>query len=143
VANDIRITILKLVQHIPSHIIVAGHRTLISYEGQTACYVCNEIGHLYQMCHQRRRTGAVNARTTWTSWSDVAATVKTDPYKTEETVRRWTSQRTAAGQDVTGAHHGNPEVESNTTLCEVDPSAEAEQITASSGKSGQNGTSCE
>ena len=57
VANGIRVVMLNLVQHVPSHIIVAGHRTLISYEGQpTTCYGCNETGHLYQVCPQRRRT---------------------------------------------------------------------------------------
>jgi hypothetical protein len=33
VANGIRIAMVTLVKHIPSDIVVAGHRTLISYEG--------------------------------------------------------------------------------------------------------------
>jgi hypothetical protein len=45
VSNGIRITTMNLVKHIPSHLIAAGHRTLISYEGQpTMCFGCNEIG---------------------------------------------------------------------------------------------------
>jgi hypothetical protein len=41
---------MKLVEHIPSHLIVVGHRTLISYEGKSTTYFgCNEIGHLYQV----------------------------------------------------------------------------------------------
>jgi hypothetical protein len=56
VANGIRIAMVTLVQHIPSHILVAGFRTLISYEGHpTTCYGCNETGHLYQVCPHRRR----------------------------------------------------------------------------------------
>jgi hypothetical protein len=103
VANGIRISILNLVQHISSQVIVVGHRTLITYEGQRACYGCNEIGHLYKMCPQRRRTWAVNTRKTRTSWADVTATGKTDPYdKTVETDRGWTSLRTADGPDVQG-----------------------------------------
>jgi len=80
VPNGIRIATLNLVQHIPSHIIVAGHRTLISYEGQpTKCYGCNEMGHLYQVCPHRRRPGAVDARTTRTSWAVVTAMGPKEP----------------------------------------------------------------
>jgi hypothetical protein len=39
VPNGIRVVVMTLVQHIPSHKVVAGHRTLISYEGQPeTCY---------------------------------------------------------------------------------------------------------
>jgi hypothetical protein len=58
VANDIRITTIRLSLHIPSHILIAGYRTLISYERQpSTCYGCNETGHVYQDCpwHRRRR----------------------------------------------------------------------------------------
>ena len=49
VANGIRIATIRLSQHIASHILIAGYRTLISYEGQpSTCYGCNEIGHVYQ-----------------------------------------------------------------------------------------------
>jgi hypothetical protein len=74
VANGIRIAMLNLVQHIPSHITVAGYMTLISYERQpTTCHGCNEIGHLYQVCPQRRQARAEDMRATRTSWADVAA----------------------------------------------------------------------
>ena len=80
VSNGIRITTMNLVQHIPSHPIVARHRTLISYEGQpTTCFGCNEIGHLYQVCPHRRRTGAVDARATRKSWPEVPTTGAADP----------------------------------------------------------------
>jgi len=81
----IRIATLNLVQHIPSHIIVAGHITLISYERQpTTCYGCNEMGHLYQVCSHRRRPGAVDARMTRKSWAHVTAMGPKEPQdKTE------------------------------------------------------------
>jgi len=67
------------------NLIVAGHRTLISYEGQpTTCFGCNEIGHLYQVCPHRRRTGAVDARATRKSWAEVATTGAADPMDTME-----------------------------------------------------------
>jgi hypothetical protein len=49
VANGIRIAMVTLTHHIPSHMSLAGHRVLISYEGQPlTCYGCNEAGHQYQ-----------------------------------------------------------------------------------------------
>jgi hypothetical protein len=83
VSNGIRITTMNLVQHIPSHLIVAGHRTLISYEGQpTTCFGCNEIGRLYQVCPNRRRTGAMDAKATRKSWAEVATTGAAYPMDT-------------------------------------------------------------
>jgi hypothetical protein len=73
VANGIRIAMLNLMQPIPSHITVAGYKTLISYEGQpNICYGCNEIGHLYQVCPHRRRARAEDIRANRTSWADMA-----------------------------------------------------------------------
>jgi hypothetical protein len=80
VSNFIRITMMNLVQHIRSHLIVVGHRTSISYEGQpTTCFGCNEIGHLYHVCPHRRRTGAVDVRATRKSWAVVATKGAADP----------------------------------------------------------------
>jgi hypothetical protein len=85
VSNGIRIARMNIVQHIPSHLIVAGYRTLISYEGQPAtCFGCNEMGHLYQVCHDLRRTGAVDARATRKSWAEVATAGAEDPMDTLE-----------------------------------------------------------
>ena len=74
VANGIRIAVVNLSQHIPSHVLIAGYRTLISYEGQpTTCYGCNGTGHLYHDCPRRRKKREkANANRT-TSWADVAA----------------------------------------------------------------------
>jgi len=50
VANGIRIAVVSLSQHIPFHVIIAGHRTLISYEGQpTTHYGYNRTGHLQEL----------------------------------------------------------------------------------------------
>jgi len=74
VANGIRIAVVILAQHISSHIIVAGHRNLITYEGQpTTFYGFNETGHLYQACPRRRRTRDSDNASITTSWGDVAA----------------------------------------------------------------------
>jgi hypothetical protein len=48
VNNGIRAATVALVTHIPSHLIVEGHRSLVSYDGQpTTCYGCN--AHVYLM----------------------------------------------------------------------------------------------
>jgi hypothetical protein len=59
VVNGVRIVHIVLKQHIPSHLMTAGHRALISYEGQPAtCYHCGEAGHLYQGCPKQRTVGS-------------------------------------------------------------------------------------
>jgi hypothetical protein len=51
VANGIRIVVTTLRMHVPSTIMVTGHRALVSFEGQPAtCYGCDETGHVYQDC---------------------------------------------------------------------------------------------
>jgi hypothetical protein len=56
VSNGIRLVNMNLKQHIPSHMQVADHRVLISYDGQPAtCYGCNATGHQYMHCPSRQR----------------------------------------------------------------------------------------
>jgi hypothetical protein len=56
VFNENRIVMITLLKHVPLTIVVAGHRALVSYEGQPAtCYRCAETGHVYQDCPRRRR----------------------------------------------------------------------------------------
>ena len=58
VANGIRIVVMTLAKHIPSNITIAGHRALVSYEGQPmTCYRCQETGHFHYACPMRQRTG--------------------------------------------------------------------------------------
>ena len=55
VSNGVRQVVMHLTRHLPSHLTIAGHRVLISYEGQPAtCYGCGAIGHLHQACPARR-----------------------------------------------------------------------------------------
>ena len=64
VANGIRQVMMQVTRHLPSHLTVAGHRILVSYEGQPAtCYGCGEMGHVYQGCPTRRanRTEGVSS----------------------------------------------------------------------------------
>ena len=69
VANGIKVAIIKLRKHIPSHVNIAGHRTLVSYEGQPAtCYRCGEEGHNHQQCpykHQDKKSEKRNPEPSW------------------------------------------------------------------------------
>ena len=74
VPNGVHVIRMSLVKHIPSHVMVAGHGGLISYEGQpTTCYSCNEPGHIKTECPHRRRERPVTRPTTMLSWAEVAA----------------------------------------------------------------------
>jgi len=65
---------MSLTKHIPSHVVVARYRALISYEGQpTTCHSCNEPGHLKTACPRRRRERAESRPATTASWAEVAA----------------------------------------------------------------------
>jgi hypothetical protein len=71
ISNGIRIVEMNLKLHLPSHMIIAGHRVLVLYEGQpSTCYACNKSGHQYQDCPNRKRI--VPPKTLSTSaWADV------------------------------------------------------------------------
>jgi hypothetical protein len=74
VANGIRIVVIALAKHIPSHMTMAGNRVLVSYEGHPmTCHDCNETGHLYQVCPNRRKAGGTAPTAPSTLWADIAA----------------------------------------------------------------------
>ena len=60
VAKAVRQVSMSLTRHMPSHLTVAGHRVLLSYEGQPAtCYGCGEVGNMYQACPTHQNTSTV------------------------------------------------------------------------------------
>jgi hypothetical protein len=70
VSNGIRIVGLNLKTHVPSHMLIAGHRVLISYDGQPlTCYNRNENGHQYIECPYRRSPSPSNTSIRSASWS--------------------------------------------------------------------------
>jgi len=74
VPNGVRIAVMTLSKHIPSNITIAGHRALVSYEGQPMTgYRCHETGHFHQACPMRQRTGEIGHNATATTWADIAA----------------------------------------------------------------------
>ena len=74
VCSGVRVVSMSPVKHIPSHVVVAGYRALISYEGQpTTCHSCNEPGHLKTACPHRWRERAESRPATTASWGEVTA----------------------------------------------------------------------
>jgi hypothetical protein len=56
VASGIKVATMNLSKHLPSHMSIAGHRVLVSYEGQpSTCYGCGDTGDMHQDCPNRRR----------------------------------------------------------------------------------------
>jgi len=51
----------------------AGHKSLVSYEGQhTTCYGCGETGHFNKVCPKRRRVVFETTKLPKVSWADIA-----------------------------------------------------------------------
>jgi len=74
VTSGVLVVSMSLNKHIPSHVVVAVYRALISYEGQpTTCHSYNEPGHLKTVCPHRRRVQVESRPTTTSSRAYVAA----------------------------------------------------------------------
>jgi hypothetical protein len=72
VSNWIRIVEMNLKLHLPCYMIMAAHRVLVSYDGQpSTCYACNESGHQYQDCPNRKRIVPPENIPSTSTWADV------------------------------------------------------------------------
>jgi len=76
VANGIRIVMIALKKHIPSHVTITGNRVLI-YEGQPmTCYGCGETEQMYQVYPKQRTRASVKHDEPPTTWADITARSK-------------------------------------------------------------------
>jgi hypothetical protein len=74
VSNVVGLAQNKLIGHLPSRIVIAGHTCDITYPGQPQTYfACNEIGHIFQHCPHRRRGSPKEGEETTNTWAQVAA----------------------------------------------------------------------
>jgi len=74
VDNGIRQVAMVLTKHVPSHLIIAEKRVLISYDGQpTTCYGCGKIGHIYPVCPRRKRRTQPPSQHAQVTYAAVAA----------------------------------------------------------------------
>jgi hypothetical protein len=92
VDNGIRAAVVALVAYISSHLLVAGHRYLVSYEGQPPAFCgCNDSGHAYIECPKRKIVEEVGGEGRSLSWADVSARGRRAPVEETEVI---TEQRT-------------------------------------------------
>ena len=74
VSNGVKFVMMKLSQHLPPHMTIAGNRILASYEGQpTTCYGCGRTGHMYQSCPRRQAERPRAADHSSSTWARIAA----------------------------------------------------------------------
>jgi len=75
VSNGVKIVTMTLSKHIPSYVIIGGHKALTSYEGQPqTCYGCGLTDHMYHACPKRRVAKTTSTADTNHSWADITAT---------------------------------------------------------------------
>ena len=83
VSNGVKIVNMTLTKHIPSYIVIDGHRALTSYDGQPqTCYGCGETAHMYHACPKRRVAKATTpdtANPTWVAITAATAPTTSDP----------------------------------------------------------------
>ena len=74
VANGIRIINMKLTKHIPSNLMMAGHRVLITYDGQPiTCFGCGAEDHFYIDCPNRNKQTGRDMTRKRRTWASIAA----------------------------------------------------------------------
>ena len=72
VYNGVRIAMTNLKKHLPSRMIIAGSRAVISYEGQPhTCCGCNEQGHIKQDCPCRRQIETIRDDIHKPTWANI------------------------------------------------------------------------
>jgi hypothetical protein len=99
VSNGIRVANMSLKTHVPSHLVIAGTRVLVSYEGQpVTCYNCNATGHQYMDCPHRRSQAPHTPAPRATSWADMVQYGRMRHTRNEEEyqlpLNRWTKSGT-------------------------------------------------
>jgi hypothetical protein len=76
---------MKLTKYLPSQMVIAGDKVIVTYEGQTAsCYACGGTGHMQQMCPQRRKVEHPSSLSSEVSWAKITATRKPTKSNTVE-----------------------------------------------------------
>ena len=129
VANGVKVATIKLTKHIPSHMVVERHRTLVSYDGQpSTCYRCGETGHVNQHCPQKRREIKPAEGTPTTSWAKIVVngphtrrdatedhvekqTIDSEHEKTQEHRNETQSPHTPLTNELIGKDRGNADTQ--------------------------------
>ena len=65
---------MTLSKHIPSYVVIDGHRALTSYDGQPqTCYGCGLTDQMYHACPKRRVSKATPTAAANPTWADITA----------------------------------------------------------------------
>ena len=105
VSNGIRIVELSLKLNIPSHMVIAWTRVLISYEGQPlTCYKCNGVGHQYNECPRRTKMDPPPTATKVNSWAQIV-TQRTAKTSTDEVTQAENEEEDATNTENVNAIH--------------------------------------
>jgi len=76
VDNSIRQVAMVLTEQVPSHLVIAEQRVLLSYDGQpTTGYGCGETGHIFPTCPRRQRRTQLPPQQAPVTYAAMAATM--------------------------------------------------------------------
>ena len=96
---------MVLTKHVPSHLVIAEQRVLISYDGQpTTCYGCGETGHIYPTCPRRQRRTQLPPQHAPVTYAAVAATM---PHLTGDRPNADTQRESNSGIERDMGNNGN------------------------------------
>ena len=130
IPNGVSQVTITLTKHIPSQLMVDGHRAVLSYEGQpTTCYGCGGIGHLYPSCPKRRNRGTVPRDQQHKTYATlVAPSTSTPPTITENATDVILSNNAENSVDHTTPNMDMPRHEDDTYIEDTDlpPTVEPE-----------------
>jgi hypothetical protein len=74
VSNGVKIVTMTLPKHIPSYMVIDGHRALTSYDSQPqTCYGCGDTDHMYHACPKCRVAKATTTAPANPMWADITA----------------------------------------------------------------------
>ena len=74
VSNGVKVVMMKLSQHLLSHMTIAGNRILTSYEGQpTTCYGCGKTRYMFHSCPRRQAEKPRAVDHSGNTWARIAA----------------------------------------------------------------------
>ena len=102
VSNGIRNVQIVLTKHIPPNLTIAGHKVILTYDGQPQfCYGCGEEGHVAATCPKRQTPAEGRLRPRPTSYAMVLA--RTEPHVD-------VAVRAQSGRDVEGTTTTKPTI---------------------------------
>lgn len=87
--NGVQTVEMRLKQHLPSSMNIAGNDALISYGGEPQiCYRCNETGHQRQDCPRGKRLGSPTKVQLTHTWADIVSNMSQEQHSVMSVPRK-------------------------------------------------------